>query len=610
MGISKGNKGKANQKQQKNKRKEQQKEAREGKRTLLRKDPGLPNLKNIKQKLENKSKLLKEKMEKKKQFDQIKYRPDIAARRNGLQLSNLEKMAQDAMERAQTYDDEHIEIETSKFEHTREDEAAEQTRRAFFKQLKMLVKKSDVIIEVLDARDPMGCRAIEVERKILQKDPNKMIILVLNKIDLVPTEIVEQWLRRLRREFPAVAFKASTANRHSNVVQSEVKSLHAGSTLLSSSLSVGTDQLLQLLKNYSRNKSMKTAITVGIIGYPNVGKSSLINSLKRGRVVGVSAQPGFTKTIQEVQLDSKIQLIDCPGIIFETGNKRGKSTGGYLLRNCVDIQTIEDPETVVNEIVTRCPPEYLADFYHIPVYNSANEFICYVAQRRGKLAKGGIPDKLTACRCILYDWNTGKIPFYTLPPQEDISNNDVSIVNTFSNELKLGDIYNDNKQSIQNASNKGKNFMVLQSVSDSHGGMDIEEEGGDAWDDDDGVLDDAEIEKLLHYSMNKDKEQPKEQVTEEELNLMQHGQLTITPNTPAVMKIAKNTNKSSNKSLKPMMSYQEQIQAKNDYDLQLERQQQEMEQENAMSMDNNDTNNYDSMNNNNVQYTGDYFMNF
>lgn len=49
----------------------------------------------------------------------------------------------------------------------------------------------------------------------------------------------------------------------------------------------------------------------------------------------------------------------------------------------------------------------------------ATEFICYVAQRRGKLGKGGVPDKMSACRCILYDWNTGKIPFYTLPPADE-----------------------------------------------------------------------------------------------------------------------------------------------------------------------------------------------
>jgi nuclear GTP-binding protein len=61
---------------------------------------------------------------------------------------------------------------------------------------------------------------------------------------------------------------------------------------------LGASTLLSLLKNYCRSQNIKTSITVGIIGYPNVGKSSLINSLKRSKAVGVGATPGFTKVMQ------------------------------------------------------------------------------------------------------------------------------------------------------------------------------------------------------------------------------------------------------------------------------------------------------------------------
>lgn len=67
---------------------------------------------------------------------------------------------------------------------------------------------------------------------------------------------------------------------------------------MASSVCLGADSLLQLLKNYCRTNGVKTSITVGIIGYPNVGKSSLINSLKRSRAVGVSSTAGFTRTVQ------------------------------------------------------------------------------------------------------------------------------------------------------------------------------------------------------------------------------------------------------------------------------------------------------------------------
>src|SRR2546426_491379 len=72
-----------------------------------------------------------------------------------------------------------------------------------------------------------------------------------------------------------------------------------------------------------RNLKLKTAVTVGIIGYPNVGKSSLINSLKRSKAVGVGATPGFTKVVQEIQLDKNVKLLDCPG---ELGHKASLST--------------------------------------------------------------------------------------------------------------------------------------------------------------------------------------------------------------------------------------------------------------------------------------------
>ncbi|XP_026684937.1 guanine nucleotide-binding protein-like 3 homolog [Diaphorina citri] len=72
-------------------------------------------------------------------------------------------------------------------------------------------------------------------------------------------------------------------------------------------------------RNYTRNKDIKTSITVGVVGLPNVGKSSIINSLKRARACNVGSEPGVTRNLQEIQLDSKIKLLDSPGIVFASG---------------------------------------------------------------------------------------------------------------------------------------------------------------------------------------------------------------------------------------------------------------------------------------------------
>merc|ERR1711902_366065 len=90
---------------------------------------------------------------------------------------------------------------------------------------------------------------------------------------------------------------------------------------LQTSKCVGAGTLTALLANYCRNKDVKTSIRVGVVGLPNVGKSSLINSLKRSRACGVGATPGVTKSMQEVQLDKKVKLLDCPGLVMAGGNR-------------------------------------------------------------------------------------------------------------------------------------------------------------------------------------------------------------------------------------------------------------------------------------------------
>lgn len=79
---------------------------------------------------------------------------------------------------------------------------------------------------------------------------------------------------------------------------------------------------------------------MGIIGLPNVGKSSLINSLKRCHAVNVGATPGLTRSMQEVHLDKNVKLLDCPGVIML---KSGDSDAAIALRNCKRIEKLNDP---------------------------------------------------------------------------------------------------------------------------------------------------------------------------------------------------------------------------------------------------------------------------
>jgi len=83
-----------------------------------------------------------------------------------------------------------------------------QSRKAYYKELKKVIEASDVIIEVLDARDPDGCRNREMEQEAVAA--GKKVLLVLNKIDLVPPQNARLWQRAMRREYATVLFKAGT----------------------------------------------------------------------------------------------------------------------------------------------------------------------------------------------------------------------------------------------------------------------------------------------------------------------------------------------------------------------------------------------------------------
>ena len=286
--------------------------------------------------------------------------------------------------------------------------AGQQSRRAYLRELKKVVDSADVILQVLDARDPIGSRIHPTMEDVILSKADKRMVLVLNKIDLVPKEVVGSWLTVLRKSRPAIAIKASSD--HSN------KEVGAADDISNSTVPVGMDGLLQLLKNYARTGGTggksKTTIVVGVIGYPNVGKSSIINALKRSRAVGVSPRPGFTTSMQEVVLDRNVRLLDSPGVVFDDRSA--------LLGNCVDAESVDDPIPPVDALLKRCNPQSLMMTYNIQAFPKGDtmKFLAMVARSYGRVLKGGIPDKVGAARAVLKDWNTGKIPFYTVPPKE------------------------------------------------------------------------------------------------------------------------------------------------------------------------------------------------
>jgi nuclear GTP-binding protein len=288
------------------------------------------------------------------------------------------------------------------------------SRRAFLKELRKTVDGSDVVLQILDARDPLGTASTAVEEMVASK-ANKKFVYVLNKADLVPRDVLTGWLAYLRRNHPTIPFKSNTQQGQSkNLGRTAGKANNVGEGALQTNQAVGTEELIGLLKNYSRVGDKKSVIVVGVVGFPNVGKSSLINSLMRSRAVGVSSMPGYTKVAQEVILDKNIRLMDTPGVVFADGD-----SASTTLRNCVNVEELEDVLTPVQAILERCPPGYLMQLYSIPAFKShdCTGFLALVARAMGKLKKGGTPNTDAAARSVLHDWNNGKIKYYCKAPQ-------------------------------------------------------------------------------------------------------------------------------------------------------------------------------------------------
>ncbi|CAH1985702.1 unnamed protein product [Acanthoscelides obtectus] len=264
---------------------------------------------------------------------------------------------------------------------------AGQSRR-IWNELYKVVDSSDVLLQVLDARDPLGTRSAYLEKYLKTEKPHKHLIFILNKVDLVPTWVTQRWVAILSKDYPTVAFHASLTHPF------------------------GKGSLINLLRQFAKLHIDKKQISVGFIGYPNVGKSSIINTLRSKKVCKVAPIAGETKVWQYITLMNRIYLIDCPGVVYPSAETDTEK----VLKGVVRVELVNNPEDYIGAVLERIRPEYVKKTYKIEEWNDPEHFLEQMAKRSGKLLKGGEPDIPSVAKMVLNDWQRGKLPFYCCPP--------------------------------------------------------------------------------------------------------------------------------------------------------------------------------------------------
>ena len=330
----------------------------------------------------------------------------------------------------------------------------------------------------------MGTRSPPIEKYIKKEKSYKHLIFVLNKCDLIPTWATARWVRVLSQEYPTLAFHASITNPF------------------------GKGSLIQLLRQFAQLHKDKKSISVGFIGYPNVGKSSVINTLRKKKVCKTAPIPGETKVWQYVTLMRKIFLIDCPGVVYSSSDTHTD----IVLKSVVRVENLEQTMDYIEEVLKRVKKEYLQKHYKIVDWKDHIDFLTQVARSTGKLLKEGKPDLNTTGKRILHDWQRGKIPWFKPPPFDDDKQKEKAVTETPSN-LQISQLFNTIKLSddfkFDKEDKTGSKFGVEQEIEQKETEQEIELGEPVNWDDiyatmpdDDEDLEEEEKEEDLDEGEN------------------------------------------------------------------------------------------------------------
>jgi len=286
--------------------------------------------------------------------------------------------------------------------------------------MKDVVRISDIVLEILDARYIEETRNMEVEKDILAK--GKLLVYVFNKVDLVDRKELEKQIPGWMKPYVFVSATERIGLRDiKKRIQMEAKRILKGRS--------GKDKV-EDDKSVVKDLESKKRIHVGVIGYPNAGKSSVINFITHRAAAKTAKQAGFTRGMQKIRMSEDILILDTPGVIpagkYSTESKsfaQDVKVGGRTYSD------VKDPEDVVYYLMVAPEPKdvdnvtdkeknaikdaevnakKIEDFYGFGDL-SVEDFIEALGKKKGFLGKGGKVDVDRSARLVLRDWQEGRI---------------------------------------------------------------------------------------------------------------------------------------------------------------------------------------------------------
>ncbi|RMZ83805.1 hypothetical protein DV738_g863, partial [Chaetothyriales sp. CBS 135597] len=342
-----------------------------------------------------------------------------------------------------------------------------------WRQLWRVIERSELVVQIVDARNPLLFRSADLEAYVKEVDPNKRNLLLVNKADMMTEEQRRAWARYFEekginyRFFSAHLAKEmnegrldgldgfderqdeqSTVNdRPENSLAKTVEDLslqqdeededewsseedeegesdapHDSTRILT------VDELETLfLENVPEDATNDRKTTIGLVGYPNVGKSSTINALIGAKKVSVSATPGKTKHFQTIHLSDRVILCDCPGLVFPNF---ATTKAELVCSGVLPIDQLREFSGPAGLVAQRIPQAFLENVYGMKIHTrpvdeggtgtpTASELLRAYAKARGFATTGhGQPDESRAARYILKDYVNGKL-LYCHPPPHD-----------------------------------------------------------------------------------------------------------------------------------------------------------------------------------------------